>query len=59
MYTLVAEPQGLIIKKDKDMQGIRIEGKEGKKIFQYADDNADIKGFGECEGGNGKSKELW
>ncbi len=27
-----------MIKKDKDTQGIRIEGKEGKKIFQYADD---------------------
>ncbi len=39
LYTLVAEPLGLMIKKDKDTQGIRIEeGKEGKIIFQYADD---------------------
>lgn len=39
LYTLVAEPLGLMIKKNKSIQGIKIEeGKEEKKIFQYADD---------------------
>jgi hypothetical protein len=39
LYTLVAEPIGLMIKRDKCIQGIRIkEGKEEKRIFQYADD---------------------
>lgn len=34
LYTLVAEPLGLMIKKDKDIQGIRIgEGKKRRKRF--------------------------
>lgn len=39
LYTLVAEPLGLMIKKANSIKGIRIEeGKEEKNIFQYADD---------------------
>lgn len=39
LYSLVAEPLGLIIKKENEIKGIELdEGKEINKIFQYADD---------------------
>lgn len=39
LYSLVAEPLGLIIKNGNEIKGIEmIEGKEIKKVFQYADD---------------------
>lgn len=39
LYSLVAEPLGLIIKKEEKIKGVQIEeGQEDIKIFQYADD---------------------
>ncbi len=38
LYTLVAEPLGLMIKKDKGTQGIRIEEEKRGHFIQYADD---------------------
>ncbi len=39
LYSLVAEPLGLLINKEKGIQGIKIEEEwEFKKTFQYADD---------------------
>lgn len=38
LYSLVAEPLALLIKNDKDVQGIKIAGGEETKIIQYADD---------------------
>lgn len=37
LYSLVAEPLGLMIKQDEDIKGIGLDGQE-TKIFQYADD---------------------
>lgn len=39
LYSLVAEPLGLLINREKRINGIQMEeGEELKKIFQYADD---------------------
>ncbi|MGL5244158.1 MAG: RNA-directed DNA polymerase, partial [Sarcina sp.] len=39
LYTLIAEPLGMIIKKDKEIKGIKFgDGQEEMKVFQYADD---------------------
>lgn len=39
LYSLVAESLGMMIKKDQRIKSINIEnGREGQKIFQYADD---------------------
>lgn len=39
LYSLVAEPLGLLINREEKIKGIQLEGKEElTKIFQYADD---------------------
>lgn len=43
LYSLVAEPLGMVINKEERIQGIELErGIEGQKIFQYADDTTVI-----------------
>lgn len=43
LYSLVAEPLGMVINKEECIQGIELErGIEGQKIFQYADDTTVI-----------------
>ncbi len=37
LYSLVAEPLGLLINKEKEIKGNKIEEWEFKKTFQYTD----------------------
>lgn len=57
LCSLVAEPLGLLINKEKGIKRIEMEeGGELKKIFQYADDTT-CDGFSGCRTKNEKHED--